>query len=152
LSRGRLKGENRLTGTILVNRRGVGKNQRMSLIVVLEVIKDPALLHQTGDKVEISLAVLHAEFTRLIVPLQLIREVTGEAAIVEDLCDDIRNTHILENAAISMPCKEPEPRHAFGFIISEPGIGAGLPKAADEAVNIADRVVRLNNRYGHPLP
>jgi hypothetical protein len=78
------------------------------LPLVLEEVVDAVLLHQSANEIQIGLAVLNAIFElRTGTFLGQLRFVVGEAAIVEDLLDDVGRLLVLEYPAIGGSRQQP---------------------------------------------
>jgi hypothetical protein len=118
-----------------MNARLIAHNKRVLVLFVLEKIVDAVLFHEARDKIEIRLAVLHAVFALLKTALQGIAEI-AEAAILEDFGDDVRDGHILKNAAIGSSGEKPKPGNDFRVVVSEALVHSSLREAADVAVEI----------------
>src|ERR1700676_4036806 len=139
-----------LAGAGLVDARLIAHDEGVLVLFVLEEIVDAVLFHEARDKIEVRLAVLHAIFALLKVTLQRIAEIP-EAAILEDLGDDVRDGHILKDAAISSSGEKPEPRNNFGVVVSETLVHSGLREAADVAVQIAFAAIGESKRDANLL-
>lgn len=75
---------------------------------MLEEVIDAVLFHQSANKIQIGLAVLNAIFElRAGTFLGQLRLVIGEAAIVEDLFDDVGRLLVLEYPAIGGSRQQP---------------------------------------------
>src|SRR5215469_14819256 len=102
---------------------------------MFEVIEDSVLLHQAGDEIEISLAVLHAVFAWLKVTGERQFEI-GEAAILEHLLNNVGDCHVLKDPTICAAGEEPQPRDNLHLVVGEANLRTGLRKSADEAVDV----------------
>src|SRR5215471_7767458 len=63
-----------------------------------------------------------------------------KAEVVEDLLDNVRRRHALEDPAIRLSGKKPQPRNHLRVIAGEPSVPAALGEPADEAVEAAFRI------------
>ena len=91
---------------------------------MLEEIIDAVGLHQPADEIEIRLAVLHAIFERRRRAGGLVTKI-GEAAVGEDLLDDVDRRLLREDLAVRGPREQPEPgpQHELVDIEILPGSG-----------------------------
>src|SRR4029434_11006203 len=85
-------------------------------LFVLEKIKHPFPLHQSGNEIEFGLAILHRNIKPLIGALESTPEVT-KSEILKYLRDDFRYRLILKNSTVRCLTQEPEPRHHLGVIV-----------------------------------
>src|SRR6202020_1795785 len=60
----------------------------------------------------------------------------AEVPALENFLNDVRNGHLLENAAVGDAGKKPQPGHDLHLVGGETGIGTTLGEAADEPVEI----------------
>ena len=120
----------------LVRRRIVGQNQRVLAVLVLEVVIDSFFFHQPRNEIEVRLPILHAIIARDEIAVEPKFEIL-KSEVPENLLDDVGNFLVLKDPAIGRTCQEPEPRHHFRAISSEPPILRALREAADEAVPVA---------------
>src|SRR5713226_215632 len=125
-----------LDGAILVGLLIVGHDQLVGVLVVLKEVEDSALFHQAGNKIERGFAILYAVFALGKGTLQIAFEIL-EAVKAENSLHNLRNGHILENAAVGGAGKEPQPGNNFGAIVAEAIIAAHAGKAAYITVPIA---------------
>ena len=125
----------RVTGIGAVGADGVGQNEGMLAILVLEEVVNALRLHQAADEIEICLAILNAIFARDVTAGKA-ELVIVEAVALENLFDNVRGGFGLENAAIGRAGEEPEPRDNRGAILGVAALVAGLDHPADEAVEI----------------
>src|SRR5580704_11280587 len=139
-----------LAGAGLVDAGLIAHDQSVLVLFVLEEIVDAVLFHEARDEIEVRLAVLHAIFALLKAALQRIAEIT-EPAILEDLGDDVRDGHVLKDAAIGSPGKKPEPGNNLAVIMSEALIHSGLREAADVAVKKPFAAIGEGKRNAHLL-
>src|SRR5580704_4180509 len=130
-----------LAGTGLVNAGLITHDQGVFILFVFEEIKDAVLLHEARNEVEVRFAILNAVFTLLKVALQRILEIP-EAAILEDFCHDVRNSHVLEDTAIGVPGEKPGPGNNLGMIVSKPSVHAYLGKPAHKTIQVALASIR----------
>src|SRR6202021_2579691 len=114
----------------------IAHNERVLVLFVLEEIEDSVLFHEARNKIKVGFAVLHAVFTLLELTLRRILEIS-EAAILKDLRDDVRDGHVLKNAAIGPSGEKPEPGDDFSVVVRESFVHSGLCEEADVAVEIA---------------
>jgi hypothetical protein len=132
----RLKLECFVPGKALMGTSRIGQYQHVASRLVLEEIVDPLLLHQSAHEIEIGLPVLHAVGPLAITAAQRILEI-AEPAVTEDLLDDIRGSHVLENPAIGVAGQEPQPGDQRGLVLDEPAGETDVRKAADETVEVS---------------
>src|ERR1700676_29352 len=57
--------------------------------------------------------------------------------VLEDLLDNLRRLHFLKNAAIRLPCQEPQPRPHAGMVLLVATARAGMREARDETIEKA---------------
>ena len=126
-------------------------HERVLVLFVLKEIVDSVLFHEAGNEIEVCFTILNAIFTLLEIALQGITEI-AKTTILEDLGNDVRDGHILEDAAVGSPSEKPEPRHNFGMVVSEALIHSGLREAADVSIEIALTSIGELNGYGDLLP
>ena len=115
--------ERRVVRHSAMGRIAVGQVQLVLVGGVGDVIVDSFLLHESTDKVQVRLPILHAVVPLAIGARELIRKV-GKSVIAEDLLNDIRNRLALKNAAICRARQEPQPGNE-GRLIA--GVLAVLP-------------------------
>ena len=96
-----------------VGRGLVAENHLVLAVGVLEEVEDALLFHQPRHEVEVRLPVLDAVLALGVVAGELQLEI-GEAAILEDLLDDVGRRHLLEDAAVGVAREKPQPRHDLG--------------------------------------
>src|SRR6516164_7859879 len=113
----------------------------MFTVAMLEKIENAMLLHQTGNKVKIRLAVLNTILPSRKTTLAAILEII-KATIGENLLNNIGNSFVLENPAISPARQEPKPWYNLSMIIGQTRIASRLGETADESVYIAQTAVR----------
>src|SRR4030095_1197848 len=105
-------------------------------LFVLEEIKHPFPLHQSGNEIEFGLAILHRHIKPLIGALESTPEVT-KSELLKYLRDDFRYRLILKHSTVRCLTQEPEPRHRLSLIIGKLGILTGLGKLAHKSVEAA---------------
>src|SRR5262249_45559906 len=123
-------------------------NERVLAVGVLKEIEDSVLLHKPGDEVEISLAVLDTVLAGFVTARQAVFEV-GKAAILEHLLDDVGNRHVLEDPAVGVARKEPEPGDDFHLVRGKASVGTALRESAYEAIEETEAAAGETNFDGH---
>src|SRR6266568_34075 len=118
-----------LERTVFVDLGLVGEYQLVGVLVVLKEIEDAVLFHQARDKVEGSLAILDDVFALGVGALRTVLEVL-KAVVLEDFLDDLGDSFLLENLAISGARQEPEPRNDFRAVVTKSIVAAHTGKAA----------------------
>src|SRR6266568_757655 len=118
-----------LDGTVFVDLGLVGEYQLVGVLVVLKEIEDAVLSHQARDKVEGSLAILDDVFALGVAALGAVLEIL-EAVVLENFLDDLGDSFLLENLAISGARQEPEPRNDFRAVVTKSIVAAHTGKAA----------------------
>src|SRR4029453_11797935 len=113
--------------------RLVRYHKSMLALVVLEEIKHPFPLHQSGNEIEFGLAILHRHIKPLIGALESTPEVTT-SQLFKYLSDDFRYRLILKNSTVRCLTQEPEPRHHLGVVVDALRILTCLSKLADKPV------------------
>ena len=73
----------------------------MLVLFMFEEVKNAVLLHQSGHKVEIRLAILDAVVTGSNLPLQLSLK-SVKPKVLENLLEDVRDRFVLEHAAVGV--------------------------------------------------
>src|SRR5262249_10819468 len=96
----------------------IGYHHRVFPVLMLEVVKDPFLFHQSRDEIEISLTILHAIVAWGERAVQVQFEIL-ETMLGKNLGDDIRDLLLLEDAAIRSTGEKPEPGDDFGVVVGE---------------------------------
>src|SRR3989442_1246423 len=122
-----------LDRTVFVHLGFVSKNQLVSVLIVLKEIEDAVLLHQARDKVEGSLAILDDVFALGVGALGTVLEVL-KAVVLEDFLDDLGDSFLLENLAISGARQEPEPRNNFRAVVTKSIVAAHARETAHKAI------------------
>src|ERR1700682_368043 len=130
---------------------------------VAEIVENTIFLHQTRDKIEIGLAVLHTVFAFVRRLLDAVRQldVCGFVAVLgENLLQNIHACPVLENPAVALAGEKPERRHECRKVLDEghrfPVLwnndGTTLSKRAENAVDLTKGFVLMNkcNRGGLP--
>ena len=133
----------------LVRAAGIAQHHGVRAVVVLEEVEDAELLHQPGDEIEIRLPVLHAILQLLVCRGK--RGLVIDAPIVQDLLNDLRDRHVMENAAIGVARERPQLGHYLQFIPRHVAVFAGTGEMADDAVEVALRIIRLLDVDGDAL-
>ena len=116
----------------------------MLAALVLEEIIDAVLFHQPAHEIEVGLTVLHAVFqlwTRAL--FGQLGFVIGEAAVVENLLDDIGRLLVLKYPAIGGPREQPQPRPKDEAIAVIVVLHAKPLRLDENAVELALLVVHL---------
>ncbi len=99
-------------------------------LFVLEVLVDTLLLHEPTDKVKIGLAILHAILARLECTLAFIAEI-HDAATIEDIFDDLRNSHALIDVAVASVGKQPQRGTQLDLVALIAPCTAGIEEGCD---------------------
>ena len=94
----------------------------MALCCVLEVVVNTLLLHQSRNKIEVRLAVLHAIVQRQVAAggggiikaddIAVISFVFGK-----NLLDDVRHREVLKDATPGTLREQPQPRNDLGCVV-----------------------------------
>src|SRR5258705_2828833 len=77
---------------------GIDEPEDVFAILVLEIIVDAFLFHETADEIEVRFTVLNAIFPRLV-GSRKVEFIVAKPPGIEDILDDVRNAHVLENVA-----------------------------------------------------
>src|SRR5579862_2541610 len=110
--------------------------------MLLEKVIDTFFFHQSGNKVEISLPVLHTVVALAEGAVEPEFEV-AKAELCENRLNNVGDGLLLEDAAVRLARQEPQPGNHFGSIISKAPIRAALGEPADEAVEITEGILGL---------
>ena len=132
-------------------RLAVGEHQRVLVVGMLEEIIDAVFLHQPADEIEIRLAILHAIFERRRRAGGRVAEV-GEAAVGEDLLDDVDRRLLREDLAVRGPRQQPEPGPQHELVEIEVLLRSGPARLGHHAVEVALLVVLRHERDGRAEP
>src|SRR5262249_27770258 len=87
----------------------VADDEPLPVLVLLEVVVHPLALHPAGDEVEVALLVLADVLFGGVAraePEDVV--VLAEAAVLEDLREDLRDALVGEDAAVTGPREQPE--------------------------------------------
>src|SRR6266699_635052 len=122
-----------LDGTVFVDLGLVGEYQLVGVLVVLKEIEDAVLFHEARDKVEGSLAILDDVFALGVAALGAVLEIL-EAVVLENFLDDLGDSFLLENLAISGARQEPEPRNNFRAVVTKSIVAAHARETAHKAI------------------
>src|SRR6185369_14927169 len=98
-SRGGIVGRGGLAGAIHEGGGPVRKHERVLVGIVFKEIEDAFVFEETGDEIEIGLAILDGVLAGLISSAEAVG-VVGETAIGEYLLDDVRYRLVLKDTAI----------------------------------------------------
>src|SRR5713101_276717 len=139
-----------LGGTVFVHLGLVGKNQLVSVLIVLEEIEDAVLFHQARDKVEGGLAILDNVFALGIAALGAVLKIL-KAVVLKNFFHDFGNSLLLKNLAIGGTGEEPEPGDNFGVVITEAIVTAHASEAADKAIPIPLVITGMVDLESHLL-
>ncbi len=101
-------GNRLIAGRRVVGTVGIGQDQHVAVLFMAEIVVDAFLFHQPADEVEAAFAVLHAVFPLAVGLAEHVFEV-GETEVAEHLLDDLRDGHVLEDAAVGGTGQQPEP-------------------------------------------
>src|ERR1700730_8114939 len=119
----------------LVSAEGIRQHQRMRGIRVCEVVIDALVLHEPLDEVQIGFPILGTVLANPVIPGQRILEI-GAAVVAEYLLDDIRNSLLLENAAVGPLAEEPQPGHALRAVAGVTAEASMLLEIRNERVKV----------------
>src|SRR5579863_3490389 len=109
---------------------------------VIEVIKDSVFFHQAGYEIKRRLAVLNAVLKSGIASFKAGTKIF-EAEKIQHLADDVRRSHVLEDAAIRLASEKPQPGHDLRVIVGKHAvIGIALRETADVTIDVAGSTVR----------
>jgi len=129
-------GDGRLVLERLVPGVGVDHLHGVAAVLVVEVVVDALLLHETAHEVEVGLAVLNAVLARSVLADQVELGGRYRRVVGEDLLDDVGNGLFLEDPAVRRASEEPQPRphgHAVFVVAAD---HAPLREARDIAVEV----------------
>ena len=118
---------------------------------MLEIVKNPFLLQQPGNEIEVRFAVLDAVFHGLVRTLGVVPEI-AEAPVPKDLLYDVGNALILKDTAIGKEMQKPDPRRHLDLVGGQAVIAG--PKefhAPDIAVNVTNLIVQQDDGQHHRL-
>jgi hypothetical protein len=118
----------------------IGEDDRVVAVGVADVVVDSFLLHQPADEVEVGLPVLHAVGPLAVGGGELQLEV-GHRMIGEHLLDDVRDGHLLEDAAVGGAGQEPQPRPHHRRVARVAPVLRALREARHVTVEVAAAVV-----------
>ena len=113
----------------------IGHDQRVFAVLVLEIVVNTLLFHQSADEVEVGFPVLRAVFPGSIGSAQRLFEV-AEAVLPEDLLDDVRDGHFLKNTAVRCARQKPQPRSKHRLVSRVAAEPAGLAEFTAVAVEV----------------
>ena len=113
--------------------RRVSQDQRVLILVVLEIIIDSLFFHEPAGEVEIRFAILDAIITGLEGALKI--EFCIQAR--QDLFQDIGHAQVLKDSALSAAGQQPHPRNQFHSKTGEVLIALALNHARADAVEKA---------------
>ena len=136
-----------LLGHVRMALRGVGHHHLVTIRRVLEEVIDAFFLHEPAGEVEIGFAVLHAEIARMERALDFV----GHVQSVQDFFQDIRNGHVLKNAALHPAGQQPKLRHHFHAVVRKSVIPAPLTKAAADTAEVSFLAIRQLEADGNLL-
>src|SRR5262249_13315654 len=138
-----------LIRAILKDAAGIGHNERVLAVLMLEVIENTGFFHEAGSKIEIRFTILNAIFARLIGSSQRPREVDIDRKYLLEYLGD---GHVLKNLAIATASQEPERGNHLHLVAEETGFGTALRELADESVDVtASRAIGKLNTDGDSL-
>ncbi|SAH14957.1 Uncharacterised protein [Enterobacter ludwigii] len=130
-------------------RRGVGEHQRVLVRLVAEVIRNPLQLHQTADKVQARLLILHAVVPHPVAPGELIFHV--DLMFSQQGFHNLRHRLALEDTQVTVALHRPQVRLHRQLIHRIAGarqLDGTHRHAGDFSIDIAGRQQALR-RDGH---
>ena len=131
--------------------RLVSYHKSVLALFVLEEIKHPFPLHQSGNKIEFGLAVLQRHVKSLIGALESVSEVT-KSQLLKYLRDDFRYRLILKNSTVRCLTQEPKPGHHLRLVVDELSILTSLGKLAHKSVEVAFAAISQCHVHRNILP
>src|ERR1041385_2512392 len=113
-----MKGNGIVTRERVMGADGIGDDQRVLTVLMLEVVIKTFLFHEPADEIEVGFPVLNAVLP-LFVTARQFQFVIAEPVVFEDVLDNVRHGHLLENAAIGCAGEKPKPGNDRGAILSK---------------------------------
>jgi len=102
----------------LISADRVAEHQGMLIIGMREVIKNVFVFHQAADKIEITFPVLHAVAAGDVNARGFYDKVM-KAVQLQDLFDDVRDAHALEDPAVAGAGQKPQPWAQHGAVAQQ---------------------------------
>ena len=102
--------------------RRVGNNHFVGIGRVHEEVVDTLFFHEAGGELEIAFPVLNAVIPGLKCALYF----PAHVQVGEHCFQDVRNSHLLEDAAAHLAGEEPELRNQLGRVAGEAQVAATL--------------------------
>ena len=147
----REKGYFFVAGKRFVGADRIGQHERVLVFLVFEVVVDALLLHEPADEVEIRFTVLDAVSPFTVGAAERFLKIR-ETLVPEHLLDDIRDGHLLKDAAVGRAGQKPQPGMHGGGVDAEVAQGARQAEPTDKPVEVPDFVLGQLEANGDILP